>query len=292
MDFEEIRKKLEAEMPYHIKPKAIYPRGDGWVALARGYVSRQDVQKRLDDVLGVEGWEAKFKVIDQDRKIVECTLTMITDKKEKDGYPIWVSRSDVGAPQGEDEGDQWKGAYSDSFKRAATMFGVGRFLYNLDAKFLPCEVKRDRDGQIIYSKVSGKPIFSRWITEPEAGSPPPETAYTNEDAPVEPEGPMADDVASIVQDLEARASTVGGDTIQDKYVVTCKVCQGTRTEVRMTSGKGKRPAHMAVWCKNPDCSSQGKYRGYSYPLTEIDKHSPKRAAPAPPTEEIEDDLPF
>ena len=76
------------------------------------YIDARDVQDRLDEVCGVH-WSNDFKEVNGR---VVCNLT------------LWdVTRSD-GA--GDTDFEAEKGGLSDAFKRAAVMFGIGRYLYN------------------------------------------------------------------------------------------------------------------------------------------------------------------
>lgn len=88
------------------------------------YVTASDVANRLDTVLGPGNWATRFVVIDRDRSIVECTLTIFGVSKADVGYP------NNPGPNVEDEA--MKSAYSDAFKRAATQWGVGRFIREKD----------------------------------------------------------------------------------------------------------------------------------------------------------------
>lgn len=84
------------------------------------YINARQVMERLDTVLGPGNWSTRFRVLDLTATAVECTLTL-----------FGVSKSDVGYANNPEnpEDEALKSAYSDSFKRAAVHFGVGRFLY-------------------------------------------------------------------------------------------------------------------------------------------------------------------
>lgn len=81
-------------------------------ALMLVYIDARDVQDRLDKVCCLD-WSNEFKEV-MGRMV--CYLTI-----------AGVTRVD-GA--GDTEFEAEKGGLSDSFKRAAVMFGVGRYLYN------------------------------------------------------------------------------------------------------------------------------------------------------------------
>src|SRR5262245_3706739 len=92
-------------------------------ALALPYVDSRAVQDRLDDVLGVAGWEDSYQLL-PDGSVV-CTL------RARIG-PQRIPKQDVGSPSEQpDAGDRMKSAFSDALKRAGVKFGVGRYLYRL-----------------------------------------------------------------------------------------------------------------------------------------------------------------
>jgi hypothetical protein len=85
------------------------------------YVTARTVMNRLDEVLGPPNWWDSYLPMENS---VLCTLTL----KLLDGTT--VSKQDAGGYAGmSDQGDDDKSGYSDSFKRAAVKFGVGRYLY-------------------------------------------------------------------------------------------------------------------------------------------------------------------
>lgn len=99
-------------------------------ALALAYLNARAVMDRLDAVVGPGNWQDSYRIV-ADGNHVECTLTI-------DG----VSKSDVGEPSGSDFADKVKGAYSDSLKRAAVKFGIGRYLYRLEGQWVDYDAQR------------------------------------------------------------------------------------------------------------------------------------------------------
>lgn len=86
------------------------------------YVTARTVMNRLDNVLGPENWWNSY-YSGGDHSIV-CTLTI----RLPDGSTL--TKCDAGGFAGmADQGDDDKSGYSDSLKRAAVMFGIGRYLY-------------------------------------------------------------------------------------------------------------------------------------------------------------------
>src|SRR3954467_10814724 len=92
-------------------------------ALALAYVDARVIQDRLDDVLGVEGWQDENDG-PPDNSVVFRLRLKIGDE--------WVTKMDVGGPSEQpDGGDRMKAAFSDALKRAAVKWGIGRYLYSM-----------------------------------------------------------------------------------------------------------------------------------------------------------------
>ena len=116
-------------------------------AMALAYIDARDVMNRLDDVCGPFGWQDSYTETASGRVI--CTI-QIKDPE----WGQWTAKSD-GAGSTDVEGD--KGGISDAFKRAAVKWGIGRYLYDLDAPWVPCES---------YEASNGKKVWKRWTSDP------------------------------------------------------------------------------------------------------------------------------
>ncbi|ANI76460.1 hypothetical protein EP837_00001 [Sphingobium sp. EP60837] len=114
-------------------------KGDGTAAMALAYIDARDVMRRLDEVCGPDGWSDSYTETAKGRLL--CTISI------KCG-DAWISKSD-GAGDTDVEGE--KGAISDAFKRAAVKWGVGRYLYDMDAIWAECE-SADRNGKKYWRK--------------------------------------------------------------------------------------------------------------------------------------------
>lgn len=90
---------------------------DKGIALA--YIDARDVMRRLDEVLGPMNWQCSYPWSDGKRLV--CELSICVGGK-------WITRAN-GA--GDTDVEAEKGAFSDAFKRAAVLFGVGQYLYSL-----------------------------------------------------------------------------------------------------------------------------------------------------------------
>ncbi|HXG11842.1 MAG TPA: Rad52/Rad22 family DNA repair protein [Gemmataceae bacterium] len=112
------------------KPGAV----SGNRALALAYVDARVIQDRLDEVLGVMGWQDDYEWLD-DGSVV-CRLKVRIGNE-------WITKCDVGGPSEQpDEGDRRKAAFSDALKRAAVKFGVGRYLYRLPGQWVAYDPQR------------------------------------------------------------------------------------------------------------------------------------------------------
>jgi hypothetical protein len=91
------------------------------------YIDARDVMKRLDDVVGWDGWRDEYREV-QGRIICRLWLHI-----SRDGLSEWTFRED-GAGDTDTEGQ--KGGISDAFKRAAVKWGIGRYLYDLPSPWV------------------------------------------------------------------------------------------------------------------------------------------------------------
>jgi hypothetical protein len=85
------------------------------------YITARTAMNRLDDVMGPENWWTSF--VPGEHSVI-CRLTL----RLPDGTT--VTKEDAGGYAGmPDQGDDDKSGFSDGLKRAAVLFGVGRYLY-------------------------------------------------------------------------------------------------------------------------------------------------------------------
>ncbi len=103
-------------------------------ALALGYVDARAIQDRLDDVLGVTGWQDEYECLPDGSVVCRLRLRLGSE---------WITKMDVGSPSEQpDEGDRRKAAFSDALKRAAVKFGIGRYLYRLPVQWVDFDPKK------------------------------------------------------------------------------------------------------------------------------------------------------
>ncbi len=102
-------------------------------ALAVAYIDARSVMARLDDAVGPENWKDEYFLLPDGH--VECRLSVrvyLEEMKQAE----WVTKADIGSQAGSDAADRLKGGFSDSLKRAAVKWGVGRYLYNLPLQWV------------------------------------------------------------------------------------------------------------------------------------------------------------
>ena len=128
----------------------------GAYAVLAAYVSARAVMDRLDSVLTPAGWEDRYKVLSPE--CVACSLSITVGGRTytKEGC------GDVAV------GFSYKSGYSGALKRAAVQFGIGRYLYYLDAPFLDVSEgypPRDNPRAIkVFAKGQrGQPDVKGWV---------------------------------------------------------------------------------------------------------------------------------
>ena len=92
-------------------------------AMVLAYVTNRAIMNRLDDIVGPENWRNEFKT-GPDGGVL-CGIGIYINGE-------WVTKWD-GADKTQVEAV--KGGLSGAMKRAAVQWGIGRYLYNLDATF-------------------------------------------------------------------------------------------------------------------------------------------------------------
>lgn len=103
--------------------------------IALAYIDARDVMKRLDEVCG-DYWQVEYPFDGC------CRIGIKIDNE-------WLWRSN-GAGETQVEGE--KGKFSDAFKRAAVLWGIGRYLYYLPNTW--CDLNN--------GKIANPPVLPNW----------------------------------------------------------------------------------------------------------------------------------
>lgn len=119
-------KDLKKEIPYKWRVQSYSANKPQAQCVA--YIDARDVMDLLDDALGAENWQSDFK--EADDKLFAGIGIKVNNE--------WIWKWDTGS---ESNMEAEKGQVSDSFKRAGVKWGIGRFLYNLDIKYVETNEK-------------------------------------------------------------------------------------------------------------------------------------------------------
>ena len=133
MDLKELKRKI----PYQWRVQSFSKHKP--VATCVAYIDARDVMDLLDEVVGPENWQSDYKDVDGQMFAGIGIQTF----RGIENAPAWVWKWDTGS---ESNVEAEKGQASDSFKRAAVKWGIGRFLYDLPVRTVAAnEVKTDKN---------------------------------------------------------------------------------------------------------------------------------------------------
>lgn len=135
----EMFEKLQALFPVSEikwKPQALTQ--DKKRAMVVAYLDARAIMRRLDDVCGPFGWACQMRPAPNNQ--MSCAIGI----KHSVVYPgqdvpavDWVWKEDVGGESEQEKvGDRTKAAASDAFKRAASMWGIGRYFWNMPRQWV------------------------------------------------------------------------------------------------------------------------------------------------------------
>ncbi len=108
--------------------------------MALAFIDARDVMHRLDEVCGPENWQCDYPHAAQ--KTV-CRIGIRIN-----GEWIWKSNG-----AGDTDIESEKGALSDAFKRAAVLWGIGQYLYDLDSPWVELDIN-ERDGKVYVNGIA------------------------------------------------------------------------------------------------------------------------------------------
>jgi hypothetical protein len=120
-------KELKKEIPYKWRVQSFSKNVAKCQCVA--YVDARNVMDLLDEVCGQGNWQDDYQLVGNQ------LFAGIGIKVEDE----WVWKWDTGS---ESNIEKEKGQVSDSFKRAAVKWGVGRFLYSMDIQYLNASEKK------------------------------------------------------------------------------------------------------------------------------------------------------
>ena len=153
------------------------------------YLDSRAIQKRLDEVLGHFNWKNQYLTWQNNAQL--CGIAIFNDERKE-----WIPKFD-GAECSDIE--PIKGGLSDSFKRAACMWGIGRYLYEMDGVWVELEQRgkghRIKDNQQNKLRAAYndfiKRVFGTGANQQPPQQPPVQPAAQNTNANPTPQQPAA-----------------------------------------------------------------------------------------------------
>jgi hypothetical protein len=95
-------------------------------AMVLAYVTNRAIMNRLDEVCGPFSWQNKYQV--ETDGAISCGISIFNGLE-------WITKWDAADAT---DIEAIKGGRSNAMKRAGVQWGIGRYLYNLEASFANC----------------------------------------------------------------------------------------------------------------------------------------------------------
>jgi len=137
-------KQLKKDIPYQWRVQSFSKNKP--MASCVAYIDARDVMNLLDEIVGPENWQDDYKVINNQ------LFAGIGIKVNSE----WIWKWDTGT---ESQTEKEKGVVSDSFKRAAVKWGIGRFLYDLEIRYVKANETKTGNNYPYPIDDAGKRIF-------------------------------------------------------------------------------------------------------------------------------------
>lgn len=152
MDFSKLREPFPpAEIEWRVGRSGA--NGDKPWAMVLAYVQNRAIMNRLDDVCGPDKWKNEF--LPAPLGGILCGISIKCGDE-------WITKYD-GADNTQIEAT--KGGLSDSMKRAAVQWGIGRYLYNLESGWAVISPKGKYKGDA-KPRGSNNKIYFKWDPPP------------------------------------------------------------------------------------------------------------------------------
>lgn len=175
---------------------------DGTSASLLVYIDARAVYDRLDEVVGPHRWSIEHRS-DGARRLATISIEVAPGQ--------WVAKTD-----GADDSDMeaTKGGISDAAKRAAVLWGIGRYLYQMPSTWVKVQAEKPRDGDAIRIVQDRKPIG--WAVPPKL----PAWATPKASTPAEKAvAKAAKEIATVTRQATHDASW---DADRSRFAVACK----------------------------------------------------------------------
>lgn len=253
--------------------------------LAVPYVTNRAIQNRLDETVGVDCWRNEFIPWSNDAESKKgaqlCSISLYFPARKE-----WITKTD-GAENSDIE--PVKGGLSDSMKRAAVQWSIGRYLYGMPQVWVKINDRKiiEKDERPRLDRAHASWVREKFSphaangTPPEAPAPSPKREAKPVAQPLAPqqpqpeaprEQPKAEPVCYLVMGAVLKPSTAGG--------------QNTSLQLQDRAGN-KKQAFLAgvhsdvvpgVWLTNVTLTQKNKGGVLYYTLDAYEIDSRKQAA--------------
>ncbi len=173
------------------------------VGKALAYIDSRDVQDRLDAVMGAD-WQDRYEAMPDGTYCCSIGIKIDGEWRWRSDGAGMIATGDAADPKTPKDADAkemaQKGSYSDAFKRAAVKWGIGRYLYALDAPWVAIEKR----GNSFVLPEKSEAYLRKWLAHrlgmgAPLPQPSPEGAPAKEtSAPKGPSKPAANEKAASV----------------------------------------------------------------------------------------------
>lgn len=117
-----------------IEWRTAYTNAEKTKGFAVPFVDSRAIQERLDKIFGPENWQNEFTVApsaEGKSSAYVCAISVFSPERNE-----WIKKSDG---SGATDIEPVKGGLSGALKRAASVLGIGRYLYSLEGKWVEIE---------------------------------------------------------------------------------------------------------------------------------------------------------
>lgn len=188
-----------------IEWRTAYNSGDKTKGFAVPFVDSRAIQERLDKIFGPENWQNEFAVApsaEGTSSAYVCTISVYSPERNE-----WIKKSD-GA--GATDIEPVKGGLSGALKRAASVLGIGRYLYDLEGLWVEIE-QRGKSYVIKESEYKKLAVhYNRQMAERKKGF---KAENTDNPPAAQPKAPAGTDIKFRVVKSDVRNGAKGTQTM-------------------------------------------------------------------------------
>lgn len=147
-----------------IEWRTAYTNAEKTKGFAVPFVDSRAIQERLDKIFGPENWQNEFTVApsaEGKSSAYVCAISVYSPERNE-----WIKKSDG---SGATDIEPVKGGLSGALKRAASVLGIGRYLYSLEGKWVEIE---PRGNSFVIKQSEYKNLaahYNRQMTEQKTG---------------------------------------------------------------------------------------------------------------------------